>query len=53
MRTVVIAAFVNNDVQEDFPAEQGVLAVGAEVFSFKRSFKTTIDLKKRRADFAE
>ena len=51
MRTVIVAAFVNNDVQKGFPAEQSVLAVGAEVFGFKRSFKTIIDLKIRRADF--
>ena len=42
---------MNNDVQESFPTEQSVLAVRAEVFGFKRSFKTIIDLKIRRADF--
>jgi hypothetical protein len=44
---------VNNDVQEDFPAEQGVLAVWAMIFGFESSFKTIIGLKIRRADFAE
>jgi len=53
VRTVIIAAFVNNDAQKGFPAEQGVLAVRAEVLSFERSFKTTIGLKNRRADLAK
>lgn len=53
MRAVVVAAFVNNDVQELFPAEQGMLAVRAEALGFERSFKTIVDLKKRRADLAE
>jgi len=44
---------VNNDVQKGFPAEQGVLAVRAEVLGFERSFKTTVDLKNRRADLAK
>ena len=35
MRTVVVAAFMNNDVQTYFPAVQGILAVRTEVFSFK------------------
>ena len=34
---MIIAAFVHNDVQEGFPAEQGMLAVWAEVFGFKGS----------------
>jgi len=45
VRAVIIAAFVNNDVQKDFPAEQGVLAVRAEVFCFKRFFITIIGVK--------
>lgn len=52
MGAVIIAAFVNNDVQKGFPAEQGILAIWAEVLGFKRSFKTIIDLKIRRADLA-
>ena len=52
MRAIIVAAFVNNDVQKGFPAEQCPLAVWAEIFGFKRSFKTIIDLKIRRADFA-
>jgi len=35
VRAVTIAAFVNNDVQKGFPAEQGILAVRAEVFGFE------------------
>jgi hypothetical protein len=53
VRTIIIRAFVNNDVQKGFPAEQGILAVGAEVLGFERSFKTSIDFKNRRADLAE
>ena len=53
MRTIIIRAFVNNDVQKGFPAEQGVLAVRAEVLGFERSFKTIVDLKDRRADLAK
>ena len=53
MRTIIIRAFVNNDVQKGFPAEQGVLAVRAEVLGFERSFKTIVDLKDRRADLTE
>ncbi len=53
MRAVIVAAFVNNDVQERFPAEQGVLAVWTMIFGFESSFKTIIGLKIRRADFAE
>ena len=52
MGAIIIAAFVNDDVQKGFPAEQGILAIWAEVFGFKRSFKTIIDLKIRRADLA-
>ena len=52
MRAVIVAAFVNNDVQMGFPAEQSMLAVRAEVFGFERSFKAVVDLKNRRADFA-
>jgi len=52
VRTVIVAAFVKNDVQQGFPAEQGFLAIRAEVFGFKRSFKTIIGLKVRRANFA-
>lgn len=52
MRTVVIAAFVNDDMQKGFPAEQSMLAVRTEVFGLKRSLRTVIDLKERRADFA-
>jgi hypothetical protein len=29
---VIVAAFVDNDVQTGFPSEQGVLAVRAEIF---------------------
>ena len=42
---MIIAAFVNNDVQKNFPAEQGVLAIWAEVFGFECSFKTIISLE--------
>ncbi len=52
MRAVIVAAFVKNGVETDFPAEQGFLAVGAEVFGFQRSFKTIVDLKNRFADLA-
>ena len=53
MRAVIIAAFVDNDVQKGFPAEQGVLTVWAIIFGFKRSFKTIIYFKNRRTDLAE
>lgn len=52
MLAIVVAAFVKNDVQKGFPAEQGMLAVRAEVFGFERSFRTVIGLKDRRADLA-
>ena len=32
--TVIVTAFVNNDVEPDLPSEQSVLAVRAEVFGF-------------------
>lgn len=51
MRAVVVGAFVNNDVQESFPAEQGMLTVRAEVFGFMRSLRTVIGLKERRTNF--
>ena len=53
MRAVIVGAFVNNNMQKDFPAEQGVLAVRTKVFGFKRSFKTVVDFKNRRADLTE
>ena len=51
--TMIIAAFVNNDVQKSFPAEQGVLAIWTKIFSFECSFKTVISLEDSRADFAK
>ena len=49
---VVVAAFVHNDVQESFPAEQGMLAVRTEVLGFEGSLRTVIGLKDGRTDFA-
>ena len=53
MRTVIIAAFVNNDMQKSFPSVQGRLAVWTEVFGFERSFKTVVGLEDSRANFAK
>jgi hypothetical protein len=52
VRTVIVAAFVKDDVQKGFPAEQGFLAVWAKIFGFQRSFKTVVGLKNRFADLA-
>lgn len=52
MWAVVITAFVDNDVQKSFPAEQGVVAVRAIVFGFRCFLRTVIDLKDGCADFA-
>ena len=42
---MIIAAFVNNDVQKGFPSVQGRLAIWTEVFGFECSFKTIIGLE--------
>ena len=52
MRTGIIAAFVNNDVETDFPAVKCAVAMGAVIFGFSRSFITIISLKGRRANLA-
>ncbi len=52
MRTVIVTAFVDNDVKAEFPTEQGVLAVRAKVFGFERFSKTIVSLEGCRADFA-
>jgi hypothetical protein len=52
VRTIIIAAFMNNDMQEGLPSEQGMLAVGTKIFSFEGFSKTIIGLKERRADLA-
>ena len=53
MLAIIIAAFVNNDVQKNLPSVQGRLAIWTEVFGFECSFKTIISLEDPRADFAK
>ena len=50
---MIVGAFVNNDVQKNFPSVQGRLAIWTKIFSFERSFKTIIGLEDSRADFAK
>ena len=42
---VIIAAFVHNDVETGFPAEQRALAMRTIIFGFSRSFITVVDTK--------
>jgi hypothetical protein len=53
MRAVVIAAFVNNNIETGFPAVKPSVAMGTVIFGFGSSLGTIIDLKDRRADFAK
>ena len=53
VRAVIVTAFVNNDVEADFPAEQSAVAMRAVIFGFRRSFITIISLKDRRAYLAK
>ena len=45
MRTVIVAAFVDDDVELGFPAEQRAVAMRAVIFGFSRSFITIVDVK--------
>ena len=45
MRAVIIAAFVNDDVELGFPTEQRAAAMRAVIFGFSRSFITIVDVK--------
>ena len=45
MRAVIVAAFVNNDVELGFPAEQCAVAIRTVIFGFSRSFITIVDVK--------
>jgi hypothetical protein len=45
MRAVIIATFVNDDVDLGFPAEQRAVAIWAVIFGFSRSFITIVDVK--------
>ena len=49
---VIVAAFVHNDVDTHFPAEQCAVTMRTVIFSFSRSFTTIIGLKSRRANLA-
>jgi hypothetical protein len=53
MRAVIVTAFVNNDVEADFPAEQCAVAMRAIIFGFRRSFITVVSVKCRRADLTK
>ena len=44
---VIIAAFVHNYVETDFPAEQCSVAMRAVIFSFSGSFITIVSVKVR------
>ena len=45
VRAIIIAAFVHNDVETGFPAEQRALAMRTIIFGFSRSFITVVDTK--------
>jgi len=51
--TIVVAAFVNDSVETDLPAEQCAVAMRTVIFGFSRFFITIVGLKGRRANFAE
>ena len=44
---VIVAAFVDDDVETGFPAEQRAVAMRAVIFGFSRSFITIISFKSR------
>lgn len=52
MRAIIVAAFVDNDVETGFPAVERALAMRTIVFGFRGSFITVVGLKSRRADLA-
>lgn len=52
MRAVIVAAFVDNDLQTGFPAVKRAVAMRTEVFGFRGSFITVVGLKSRQADLA-
>ena len=45
--TVIVAAFMDDDVDLSFPAEQCAVTMRAVIFGFSRSFITIIGLKSR------
>ncbi len=45
MRAIIVAAFVDNDVETGFPAVERALAMRTIVFGFRGSFITVVGLK--------
>jgi len=52
MRAVIVAALVDRDLFPIFPAKEGAVAIGAEVFGLIVFAESLLHLKKVSADFA-
>jgi hypothetical protein len=50
VRTVIVAAFVHNDIKADLPAEEGPVAMGAVIFGLECFFITIVDAESGCAD---
>lgn len=50
VRAIIVAAFVDDNIETNFPAVKRAVAVRAVIFGFGSSFITIVGLKIRRAN---